>query len=74
MFNFGVSNTSAWPKNTSLQRINNTDDEKQKYTHHKAPIYTEMYTHKLDLFNDILKRMQLIVQEIAEDMFQNEII
>ena len=27
-----------------LQHINNTDNEKQKYIHHEAPIYTEMYT------------------------------
>lgn len=24
---------------------NDTDDEKQKYIHHKAPIYTEMYIY-----------------------------
>lgn len=62
--------------NMSLQHINNTDDKKQKYTHHKAPIYTEMYTHKMGLFVpfDILKLLQFIGQEIGEDMFQNEIL
>lgn len=30
-----------------LQHINNGDPEKQKYIHHEAPIYTEMYKHRL---------------------------
>lgn len=35
-------------KHMPLQRINNTDHEKQKYIHHKAPIYTQMHTHTDD--------------------------
>lgn len=58
-----------------LQHINNTNHEKQKYIHHEAPIYTEMYIQmKQGLFRQSLKHvMQLIGRVKGKIMFQNKI-
>lgn len=44
-----------------LQHINNTDHEKQKYIHQKAPIYTEMYTHRWSFSFLFLESLECVI-------------